>query len=184
MSSRVEEDNWKAEAARVAARAAAVVLGVALGGCLGVIEPSPQPSVNTGPRPLETKYYASDEDVQAGARHFSEGAFGLAQEKFQAAAEKAPTDPVAWIGLAASYDRLRRFDLADRAYAQAEKLEPSNPALFNNRGYSYLLRGDVVKARVYFLRARALDPEGAAIANNLHLLAGSRKHVRRHAPAY
>jgi Flp pilus assembly protein TadD len=31
----------------------------------------------------------------------------------------------AWIGLAASYDRLGRFDLADQAYAAAAKLEGS-----------------------------------------------------------
>ena len=97
---------------------------------------------------------------------------------------RKPPDPVAWMGLAASYDRLRRFDLADRAYAQAEKLEPANPVLYNNRGYSYLLRGNVVKAREYFLKAQSLDPDGAAVTNNLHLLSGSRKHIRRHAPAY
>ena len=170
--------------ARISALFSVIVLTAALGGCLDADAPQLEPWAPRAPGPLETKYFASDEDVQAGARHFSDGAFGLAQEKFQSAVEKAPSDPVAWMGLAASYDRLRRFDLADRAYAQAEKLEPANPVLYNNRGYSYLLRGNVVKAREYFLKAQSLDPNGAAVTNNLHLLNGSRKHIRRHAPAY
>jgi len=33
--------------------------------------------------------------------------------------EKAPRDASAWIGLAASYDHVGRFDLADQAYKQA-----------------------------------------------------------------
>ena len=41
----------------------------------------------------------------------------------------------------------RRFDLADRAYAQVEKLSGRHATLLNNRGYSYMLRGDLSKAR-------------------------------------
>jgi len=44
---------------------------------------------------------------------------GSASE-FKDAVEKAPKDVTAWIGLVArSYDKMRRFDLADQAYAQA-----------------------------------------------------------------
>jgi len=35
---------------------------------------------------------------------------------------KSSRDVTAWIGLAASYDRLARFDLADRAYTMAIRL--------------------------------------------------------------
>jgi tetratricopeptide (TPR) repeat protein len=41
------------------------------------------------------------------------GNFGIAQQYFRDAVEKAPKNASAWIGLAASYDRLGRFDLAD-----------------------------------------------------------------------
>ncbi len=40
----------------------------------------------------------------------------------------------AWIGLAASYDRLGRFDLADLAYRHAIWLEGENYIILNNRG--------------------------------------------------
>ena len=53
-----------------------------------------------------------------------------------------PRDLEAWIGLAASYDRLRRYDLADRAYDQAMKIAGPSAEILNNKGYSYMLRGD------------------------------------------
>lgn len=129
--------------------------------------------------PLETKYYASDEDVQAGLRHFQDGAFGLAEERFQKAVEAAPNDPAAWMGLAASYDRLRRFDLADRAYERAAAAGASRLRYLNNRGYSLMLRGDLVGARRLFEEALRLDPENPSVINNLALLDGSRASVRR-----
>ena len=133
---------------------------------------------------LETRYFASDEDVQAGLRHFSEGAFALAQERFQKAVEAAPNDPAAWMGLAASYDRLGRFDLADRAYDRAAASGVAAISYYNNRGYSMMLRGDLIAARKLFEKALALDPDNASIINNLRLLDGSRAEVRRLKGAY
>jgi Flp pilus assembly protein TadD len=133
---------------------------------------------------LQTKYHASDEDVQQGLAELRAGNFGLAQQRLQAGVERTPNDVTGWVGLAASYDRLRRFDLADRAYAQAIRLGGVNAAVLNNQGYSYLLRGDLVKARSSFLAAQALDPASPTIANNLKLLDGSRRHVKRSPGAY
>src|SRR6202051_1255289 len=71
--------------------------------------------------PDDVKYYASDEPLKSGIESFGRGHYGLAERYFRDAVEKAPRDVTAWIGLAASYDRLSRFDLADRAYVQAIK---------------------------------------------------------------
>ena len=65
----------------------------------------------------------------------------------------------AWLGLAASYDRLRRYELADRAYNEALKIYGPRPEVLNNIGYSYMLRGDLRKARAKFQEAQAQDPE-------------------------
>ena len=73
--------------------------------------------------------------------------FGLAEKHFRRAVELHPRDAEAWVGLAASYDRLKRFDLADRAYAQAAGIIGDTPELLNNKGFSYILRGDYVRAR-------------------------------------
>ena len=79
-------------------------------------------------------------------------------------------DGESWLGLAASYDRLKRFDLADRAYAQAIKIVGATPEILNNQGFSYMLRGDYRRARVTFLEAQSRAPDNPYIKNNLDLL--------------
>jgi Flp pilus assembly protein TadD len=134
--------------------------------------------------PMDTKYFASDEPLKEGSRQFKAGNFGLAQKYFQAAVEKTPRDATAWVGLAASYDRLRRFDLADRAYQKASALSGPNVQILNNQGYSHLLRGDLAGARRYFLAAYEIEPDNPTILNNLELLSNSGRMVERHRPAY
>jgi Flp pilus assembly protein TadD len=123
-----------------------------------------------------------NDDLNLGKRHYREANYGLAEYYFRHAAEKAPRearqDAEAWIGLAASYDRLRRFELADRAYAQALKILGPTPELLNNIGYSYLLRGDYIRAREKLLAARAKDPSSPYIQNNLVLLEKSERQSR------
>jgi len=129
--------------------------------------------------PADIKYYPSDEPLRMGVEHFSRGNYGLAERYFRDAVEKAPKDATAWIGLAASYDRLRRFDLADLAYASATKLTGETVQILNNEGYSYMLRGNLVKARAKFMKACELDPNNPTIRNNLELLNGSHRFVQR-----
>lgn len=124
-----------------------------------------------------------NDDLNLGKRHYREANYGLAEQHFRRAAEKAPTeasrDAEAWLGLAASYDRLRRFELADRAYAQAMKILGPTPELLNNIGYSYLMRGDYRRAREKLLAARAKDPASPYIQSNLVLLEKSERRNRR-----
>jgi len=110
---------------------------------------------------------------------FNKGAYGIANRYFRDAVEKAPEDAEAWVGLAASYDKLRRFDLADQAYRQAIKLTGETVQILNDRGYSYLLRGDLPKARVQFLKAYQLDPGNPTVVNNLQLLNSSYRFIQR-----
>ena len=158
--------------------AAIVVVGLA--GCQPTVTPTPVPNAVTGQNPADVKYYPSDEPMKLGIQRFYEGNFGLAQQYFQNAVEKTPRDVTAWVGLAASYDRLGRFDLADRSYAAAVKLVGHiTPSLLNNEGYSYMLRGDLGKARAKFDAALRLDPNNATAINNLALLNQSTRFVER-----
>jgi len=113
---------------------------------------------------------APDDDLQKGKRYFRANKFGLAEKSFRAAAEKHPNDAEAWVGLASAYDRLHRFDLADRAYAQAIRLIGPTPELLNDQGFSYMLRGDYVRARQKLLAAQARDPGNPYVRANLQLL--------------
>jgi len=113
-----------------------------------------------------------------GAQHFNRGEYGLAERDFREAVEKAPKDASSWIGLAASYDRLRRFDLADRAYQQAIKLSGETAQILNNQGYSYLLRGNLAAAKAKLSKACALDPDNATLVNNMKLLDAGAQYIK------
>jgi Flp pilus assembly protein TadD len=139
--------------------------------------PEAVPTTATVQDPTDVKYYPSDEPRRLGMEYFGRGNYGLSERYFRDAVEKAPKDATAWIGLAASYDRLRRFDLADRAYAQATRLTGETFQLLNNLGYSFMLRGDLMRARQKFLKAYELDPTNPVIINNLELLNGSRRFI-------
>jgi Flp pilus assembly protein TadD len=113
------------------------------------------------------------DDVSLGKKYYHSGHFGIAEKHFRRAVEQSPRDAEAWVGLAACYDRLKRFDLADRAYAQAIGILGETPEILNNKGYSYILRGDYARARRTLLAAQAKDPANPYIKNNLTLLAKS-----------
>lgn len=155
-----------------------VVMGLALGGC-ETFAGDPVPTTATVQEPLDAKYYPSDEPLKLGMEHFGRGSYGVAERYFRDAVEKAPRDVTAWVGLAASYDRLRRFDLADQAYSHAIKLRGPTVQILNNQGYSMMLRGNLKEARLKFLKAYELDPGNPTIANNLELLNTSYRFVQR-----
>jgi Flp pilus assembly protein TadD len=122
-----------------------------------------------------------NDDLSHGRMNFRQGNYGLAERYFRRAVESGPREAEAWLGLAASYDRLHRFDLADRAYGQLIGLSGRTPEILNNQGYSYMLRGDLKHARDILSEAQAKDPSNPYIANNIALLEESvrtRKAVR------
>ncbi len=119
----------------------------------------------SSPAPDEPK-----SDLALGKEHFRAQNYGLAELHFRRAVESEKANPEAWLGLAAAYDQLKRFKLADRAYAQAERLMGRTPEFLNNRGYSYLLRGDLGRASEDLSAALAADPQNERIRNNLAAL--------------
>ena len=133
----------------------------------------------SGIKTNDPKFYPSDDHVRAAKAHFRNGDYGLASERYRKAVEIAPKDADAWVGLAASYDRERRFKLADQAYARAIRLVGVNTVILNNQGYSYLLRGDLRRARSKFLAAFEREPDNPYIKNNLELLNESEKSIKR-----
>ena len=148
-----------------------------------------QPAEQTTPAPglepppdLSTPGLTGDDpndDVSLGKKYFRSNDYGLAEKSFRSAVEKHPRDAEAWVGLAASYDRLRRFDLADRAYAEAFRLIGPTTELLNDEGFSYMLRGDYARAHKLLQQAAAKDPTNRYVQANLQLLDDS---IRQHKP--
>ena len=113
------------------------------------------------------------DDLNTGKKYYRAGNYGMAERYFRRAAELHPRDAEVWLGLAASYDRLRRFDLADRAYAQATLIAGPTVEIINNQAYSYMLRGDTKGARANLLAAQRKAPKNKYVQNNLRLLEAS-----------
>jgi Flp pilus assembly protein TadD len=155
--------------ARRLVRLAPLMVALALAGCVtdGAVETTA--TVASAP-PASRAPDQPKDDLALAKDHFRARNYGLAELHFRRAVERAKGDAEAWLGLAASYDQLKRFRLADRAYAQALALMGPRPELLNNRGYSYLLRGDLAKASRDLSEAQALDPDDERIRNNLKTL--------------
>lgn len=169
-------------------------LGLALAGCQsaggedGIVrtnEPSPSELTSFGDtfKGLQTvsavEYYASDQAVGEAKNQFRSENYGNSGALFYKAVQLAPNDGVAWLGLAASCDRIGRFDLSDKAYRQAFRYLGATPEYYNNVGYSYLLRGKLQEARRNFLKAYELAPNDPTVKNNLELLASSVDNIGR-----
>jgi len=111
-----------------------------------------------------------NDDLNLGKKQYHAKNYGLAEKYFRSAVEQHPRDAEAWLGLAASYDRLRRFELADRAYNQAIGIVGPTAEILNNQGYSYMLRGDYKRARAKLADAKRKDPSSRFVQNNIQLL--------------
>jgi Flp pilus assembly protein TadD len=159
---------------------AAILIGCALllGGCSSLSGAFGEKKAALADVP-NIEFYASDEAVAQAKNHFRERNYGYSAAFYKRAVELLPSDVEALFGLAASYDRLHRFDLADRIYAQLFKLKGGTVQYYNNVGYSYMLRGNLSAARTSFLKAQNLDPDSAVVANNLQLLGSSARLAER-----
>ncbi|MGB8039744.1 MAG: tetratricopeptide repeat protein, partial [Pseudolabrys sp.] len=125
-----------------------------------------------GGRPTAPGLLGSDpyDELSLGKKYYRSNNYGIAEKHFRRAVESHPRDAEAWLGLAASYDRLRRFDLADRAYGQAVGILGPTAEILNNQGYSYMLRGDYKRAHAALVAAQRKDPTNKYVQNNLRLL--------------
>lgn len=74
--------------------------------------------------------------------------------------------------LAVVCDRQMRYLEAESLYAQAIRLNPTNPDLFNDLGYCYLLQGKPDKAERALLKAIGMVPASQRYRNNLGLAYG------------
>lgn len=118
-------------------------------------------------------YYPDDQLIAEGRAQFREGNFGRSYALFKKSVEVFPQDTTAWLGLAASADKVRRFDTADIAYRRLGTMIPGQLEYYNNVAYSYLLRGNIQMAQRYFLEAQRMAPDNEIVRNNLQLLRSS-----------
>jgi Flp pilus assembly protein TadD len=92
-----------------------------------------------------------------------------AQQALLRAVEQDPGLWRAWNALGSLHDRSGDWDQATAAYDRALALNPESAMLYNNRGFSYLLRRDAEAAIADFDMALKLDPKMEAARENLRL---------------
>jgi len=148
-------------------RMVAVVVAMSVSGCAwsdGVLSPA-QPGTETQ-QPAD--------QYGAGKAYFAQGQYGFALESFRAALRQSPDSTRNLNGVAACYDRMLRFDLADRYYEQALALDPNSEQTLNNLGYSNYRRYEegyggeyLASAKDYLDRARSLAQGNTVIADNI-----------------
>jgi len=152
-------------------RAGALAASLLVGACSSLPGlPGSELTATTAIPPTSQPADAIQDDLGLGKQHFRAQNYGLAELHFRRAVETQPGRAEAWLGLAASYDELRRWELADRAYGEALKITGPTLEFLNNRGYSYLLRGDIRRASQDLSAAAAKDPGNERIQNNLRAL--------------
>jgi tetratricopeptide (TPR) repeat protein len=140
---------------------------------LAAAVPAPAPEAAMPPPGSQAGLLGSnpEDDLSLGKKYYRSGSYGLAEKYFRRAVEAHANDAEAWLGLAAAYDQLRRFDLADRAYTQAIRIAGPTVEIVNNQGYSLMLRGKYREAAAKFAQAATKAPENQYVKNNIRLLA-------------
>lgn len=171
---------------------------LAIGGCLLLIACTNAPSLETaGAKEAQDSCIGlaglgRDDRAKAGKAqlqliadgkaNYRRAQYGLAEQNFRKAVESVNfgkgqgsrvADLEAWFGLAASYDQLGRFDLADQIYGHIRSQYGASMAYHNNYGYSLALRGEKAKARKEYQAAVKLAPGCQVPHNNLAALKGA-----------
>jgi Flp pilus assembly protein TadD len=150
---------------RIRILALAALAALALSGCtMASVDSTKTTAIS--PQPTDV----SAADLGEGKQQFRAANYGLAEQHFRKAVELRADNAEAWMGLAASYDELGRFDFSDRAYDQLLKITGRKPQVINNMGYSQYLRGNKKKAKTLLLEARKEMPDTTVVDANLALL--------------
>ncbi len=142
-----------------------VMAGLSLAGCNG---PWFGGSSGKGDEGANRRYEFSDDfardrsSLNRGHVQFAEGNFGLALESFHAALAQDGGSVDTLNAVAATYDRIGRYDVAKKYYDRALALAPDSPRTLNNVGYSLVLQGRYDAAMQYFRLAGARDGAGVA----------------------
>jgi Flp pilus assembly protein TadD len=95
----------------------------------------------------------AQDSYELGKKQFAQGLFGMALKSFRVALVQDPKSLDRLNSVAATYDKLGRFDLAERYYAQALGVDPNSVQTLNNVGYSFLMQKDYISARYYLEQA-------------------------------
>lgn len=118
-----------------------VLLSILLSGISGCGLFDPPLDVRAIQSPAGPVLAPDDTLYQAAARAIVKRDYGLALDYLQAARQKLSADVRVLNAFGVIYDKLGRFDLSARYYAEAKKLDPGSAIVAANLAYSARLQG-------------------------------------------
>ena len=156
---------------------AILLVGVASAPSGGCASPGSKPKehasstlLESGPSPKVTSRQAADIEIELGKTMEAEGKGDDARAAYLAAVKKDPKRVDAELRLAILDDRQGDQAGADRHFARAQKLQPKNPEILCDRGYSLYLRRRWADAEASLKQALAIDPRHSRSHSNLGLV--------------
>ena len=107
---------------------------------------------------------------QTGISLIEQKNFKAAKSHLMRAQPFVSNDPDLLMALAIAADLEGDFKISERAYGELLLRDTNKSTLYNNMGYSYMLRGDLEKAYAYLSEASRYQAENLTISNNLEML--------------
>lgn len=108
--------------------------------------------------------------VDRGMQFFAARDYRAAKAELTKAKALQSGDIRALTALAVASDMTGDFRTADKAYDRLMTSSADRAMLFNNMGYSFMLRGELGTAFSYLTEAARLEPDNPVIGNNLLML--------------
>jgi tetratricopeptide (TPR) repeat protein len=113
------------------------------------------------------------------ATAFEQGKNAEAEQKLRPILEKHPSNLRALVLAGAVLDAGGRYSEADGYYQRALKIAPGSAQLLNNAANHYLASGDRSRAREFYLKAVAIDPQHPNANLQLARMSVEDKHGRQ-----
>jgi LytR cell envelope-related transcriptional attenuator len=133
----------------------ASVLALGANGCASVQPPARMVEVRPARTPAEPPASAADNLYRMAVAAVDRRDYARALDLLQAARDRTPQDARVLNAFGVVYDKLGRFDLSGRYYAQAQAADPGSAIVAENQAYSNLLQG---KAPLPALAAQDVAP--------------------------
>lgn len=161
---------------------AAILLTAVLSGCAWLQGGAQTRLDGADAAPIQGQY-------EMGKTYLALGQNGLALAAFRQSLRENPDSVRALNAVAACYDRMLRFDLADRYYERALALDPQSAETLNNVGYSYYRRSQegygheyLASAKLYLERARDIAADNSVVAQNIARVSTAADQVAKRTP--
>jgi Tfp pilus assembly protein PilF len=163
---------------RIASARSALVIGltglIGLAGCQQLTSrPKPRPTSvldASGPTPRITAAQEADAQIDLGRTAEQRGEFDQATAAYRAALTRDKTRADAYQRLAVLRDKQGKYRESAELYRTAIEVDPGNPVIFCDQGYSLYLQRRWAEAEMVLRQAIVCDPEHSRAHNNLGLV--------------